>query len=81
MLPFDEISARIGGCSFIALRYGVQMAALGCFLLLILPLAGLLLGGWLAGTDGMIWGAGAGFAVALAITGMMTYALVKARRS
>lgn len=56
------------------------MAALGCFLLLILPLAGLMLGGWLAGPEGMIWGAAIGFAVALIVTGIMGYALVRARR-
>ena len=56
------------------------MAALGCLLFLILPILGLVLGGWLAGPDGMIWGAGAGFALALSITGMMGYGLVKARR-
>ncbi len=58
----------------------LQMAALGCFLLLILPLLGLLLGGLLAGPDGMIWGAGAGLAVALSIIGVTGYGLVKARR-
>lgn len=56
------------------------MAALGCFLLLILPLLGLVVGGWLAGREGMIWGAGIGFGVALAISGVSGHALVKARR-
>ncbi len=56
------------------------MAALGCFLFLILPMLGLLVGGWLAGREGMVWGAGIGFAVALGITGAMGHALVKARR-
>lgn len=47
---------------------------------MILPLLGLVIGGWLAGPDGMIWGAVAGFAVALAIIGVSGYGLVKARR-
>jgi len=56
------------------------MAALGCILLLVLPLAGLTIGGWLAGPTGMIWGAGIGFAIALAICGVAGGALVKAGR-
>lgn len=54
------------------------MAALGCFLLLILPLLGVVVGGWIGGRDGMIWGAATGLAVALGVTGAMGYALVKA---
>lgn len=56
------------------------MAALGCFLLLVLPLAGLVIGGWLGGPPGMAWGAGIGFALALAISGVAGGALVKAGR-
>ncbi|WP_199698810.1 hypothetical protein [Aurantiacibacter zhengii] len=56
------------------------MAALGCFLLLIFPILGLVIGGWLAGREGMIWGAGIGLVVALGVSGVMGYALVKARR-
>ena len=56
------------------------MAALGCFALLVLPLGGMMLGGWLAGTEGMAWGAGIGLALALAITGLTGGALVKAGR-
>ncbi|WP_338241851.1 hypothetical protein [Aurantiacibacter hainanensis] len=56
------------------------MAAVGCFALLVLPLAGMMLGGWLAGPEGMIVGAGIGLAVALAITGIAGGALVKAGR-
>ncbi|WP_162925253.1 hypothetical protein [Aurantiacibacter odishensis] len=54
------------------------MAALGCILLLVLPIAGLTIGGWLAGSAGMIWGAGIGFTIALAICGVAGGALVKA---
>ncbi|WP_202131651.1 hypothetical protein [Aurantiacibacter rhizosphaerae] len=49
-------------------------------LFLILPILGLVLGGWLAGPDGMIWGAGGGFAIALGITGVMFHALKRARQ-
>jgi uncharacterized protein HemY len=56
------------------------MAALGCFLLLVLPIVGLILGGWLAGQQGMIVGAGTGLAIAVAVTSVMGFALVKARR-
>ena len=63
-----------------SLRYDTRMAAFGCILLMILPLLGLVIGGWLAGPDGMIWGAVVGFAVALAIIGVSGYGLVKARR-
>ena len=56
------------------------MPALGCFLLLILPLAGLVIGGMVAGREGLLWGAGIGFALALACTGVMGRALVQARR-
>ncbi len=49
-------------------------------MLLVLPLAGLVLGGWLAGPQGMAWGAGIGLAVALGASGIMGYGLVKAGR-
>ena len=58
----------------------LAMVALGCFLLLVLPLAGLVIGGWLAGPEGMIWGAGTGLAIALGVSGVMGYSLVKAGR-
>jgi len=56
------------------------MAALGCFLLLVLPLAGLVIGGMVAGREGMLWGAGAGLAIALAMCAIAGGALVKAGR-
>lgn len=56
------------------------MAALGCILLLVLPLVGLTIGGLLAGPTGMAWGAGVGLAAALAISGVAGGALVKASR-
>jgi hypothetical protein len=54
------------------------MAALGCFLLLVLPLAPLVLGGWLAGPQAMVWGAGVDLAIAIGVTGAMGQGLVKA---
>ena len=57
------------------------MGAFGCIALLVLPLIGLLLGGWLSGTNGMIAGGGIGLAIALALTAAMTAGLIKARRN
>lgn len=56
------------------------MAALGCILLLVLPLLGLTLGGMLAGPQGMAWGAGIGLVVALVVVGVASGGLVKASR-
>ena len=44
------------------------------------PPAGLVIGGMVAGREGLLWGAGIGFALALAFTGVMGRALVQARR-
>lgn len=57
------------------------MPVLGCLLLVILPLVGLLLGSWLAGSTGMYIGAGIGFAVALSIFVVSGLALAKASRN
>jgi len=54
--------------------------AIGCLALIVLPLAGLALGGFLAGPLGAKWGAGTGFAIALGLCGVTTYALVAAAR-
>jgi len=56
------------------------MAVIGCLLLIILPLLGLIIGGLLAGAEGVKWGAAAGFALALVFCGAGTYALFKATR-
>lgn len=56
------------------------MAAIGCLLLIILPLVGLTGGGWLAGPDGAKWGAAAGFVIAAALCGVAGYVLAKASR-
>lgn len=56
------------------------MVAVGCLLLVILPLIGLVGGGWAAGREGAAWGAGAGFALALLACGVALRALVKATR-
>lgn len=57
------------------------MLALGCLLLIILPLVGLTAGGLIAGPVGARWGAALGFAVAIVLCGVASYALVKAGRS
>lgn len=56
------------------------MAIAGCFLLLVLPILGLLIGIVTAGAQGAIWGAVTGLVIALAASGVMAYALVKASR-
>lgn len=56
------------------------MFTIGCLALIVLPLAGLALGGFVAGPEGAKWGAIGGFAIALALTGVTTYALVSAAR-
>lgn len=56
------------------------MIALGCLALVILPLVGLVAGALIAGPAGGRWGAAAGLVAALAISGVMAYALVKVGR-
>lgn len=54
------------------------MVAIGCLALLIFPILGLIAGGLYAGCSGAEWGAAIGFALALAISGAMSWALIKA---
>jgi hypothetical protein len=56
------------------------MIAIGCLLLVILPIIGLAVGGVIAGREGAEWGALAGLAVALTVCGSTAYALVKVGR-
>jgi hypothetical protein len=56
------------------------MVAFGCLLLLILPLIGLAIGGYIGGLDVALWTALAGFVVAGAACGLTAAALVKAGR-
>lgn len=56
------------------------MVALGCLLLVILPLTGLVVGGYLIGPEAATWSAAVGFVLAAAICGIGAYALVKASR-
>lgn len=56
------------------------MIALGCLLLLILPILGIVVGGLLGGADGALWAAIAGLVVAVGFCGLMAFALVKAGR-
>jgi hypothetical protein len=51
------------------------VVAIGCLALLVLPLAGLSCGGWIAGSTGAIWGAVIGFGMALSLCGFSAYAL------
>lgn len=56
------------------------MIAFGCLLLLVLPLMGLAVGGYIGGVDVALWTALAGFGVAVAVCGITAAALVKAGR-
>ena len=56
------------------------MIAIGCLLLVILPIAGLVLGGLFAGPVGARWGAVIGFCIALIVCLFTGYALVRLRR-
>jgi len=56
------------------------MAALGCFLLLLCPMAGAVVGAWLAGTQGMTIGAIIGLLVAIVACVVPGVALHKARQ-
>ena len=56
------------------------MFAVGCLCLVVFPLAGLVIGLWLAGTQGAIAGAVAGLVIAVAICAVPAYALIKASR-
>jgi hypothetical protein len=56
------------------------MIAVGCLALVVLPLLGMVLGALLAGPDGATWGAIAGLVIAIGISGVMGYALVRIGR-
>ncbi|WP_185928841.1 MULTISPECIES: hypothetical protein [Sphingomonadaceae] len=56
------------------------MVAIGCLALVVLPLIGLALGGFLGGPTGARWGAGSGFVLALGLCAISSYALLKAAR-
>jgi hypothetical protein len=56
------------------------MIAFGCLLLVVLPLMGLAIGGYVGGLQAALWAALAAFVVAGAICGLSAAALVKARR-
>jgi hypothetical protein len=56
------------------------MLAAGCLLLVILPLAGLVLGLFVGGKAIAVWSALGGFAIAIALCCTSVYALMKARR-
>jgi hypothetical protein len=54
------------------------MIAFGCLLLIVLPLIGLAVGGYVAGGEGAAWAAVIGLVVAIAICATAAAALVKA---
>lgn len=56
------------------------MIAIGCLALVVLPLIGLAVGGYIGGLDAAIWFAVAGLAVAVLICGIGAIALTKAAR-
>jgi|FLYM01.1.fsa_nt_gi hypothetical protein len=56
------------------------MLAIGCLLLIILPIMGLALGGVIAGPVGARWGAGIGLATAIGLAGISVVALARLKR-
>lgn len=56
------------------------MPVIGCLLLIVLPLLGLVIGGLIGGAEGAKWGAGGAFVIALALFGGGTYAFIKGTR-
>jgi hypothetical protein len=56
------------------------MIAIGCLSLIILPLIGLAVGGYVGGLDAAIWSAFGGLMVAALVGGVGAMALLKARR-
>ena len=56
------------------------MVAVGCLLLVVLPLLGLTLGGFLGGPHVALWCAALGFGVAVVVCAVAGYALVRAGR-
>lgn len=59
----------------------IVMVVIGCLLLVILPLIGLVIGGYLGGLAVGLWTALGGFVVAFAVCSLSVLALVKARPS
>lgn len=55
------------------------MIAIGCLLLVILPIVGLVLGGLLAGPVAARWGAAIGLGIALLVCGVTGYAFARMR--
>jgi hypothetical protein len=56
------------------------MIAIGCLSLIILPLIGLAVGGYIGGIDAAIWSALGGLMVAALLCGVTAMALMKASR-
>ncbi|MGE7206392.1 hypothetical protein ACQKJZ_12005 [Sphingomonas sp. NPDC019816] len=60
---------------------GVGMIMFGCLLLVVLPLIGLVVGGYLGGLTAGLWTALGGLALAVLACSISVIALVKARHS
>ncbi|WP_200913325.1 hypothetical protein [Sphingomonas sp. Leaf10] len=56
------------------------MIAIGCLLLVILPIVGLALGGLIAGPAAARWGAAIGFGIALLVCGITGRAFARMRQ-
>jgi hypothetical protein len=56
------------------------MIAIGCLLLLVLPLVGLVAGALVAGPPGARWGAALGLTIAAIATGFSAYAMARIAR-
>ena len=57
------------------------MVVIGCLLLFVLPLIGLVIGGWLGGLTVGLWAASGGLVIAVAACSLSIVALMKARPS
>lgn len=63
-----------------ALTYAIAMIAIECLSLIIFPVIGLAVGGYIGGLDAAIWSASGGLMVAALVCGVGAIALLKARR-
>lgn len=51
----------------------------GCLVALLLPLLGAVLGHWLDGSEGGLFGLAAGFVLGCAVSGLLAWAVVRLR--
>jgi len=64
----------------IFLLFRIAMLAVGCLAPVLLLIGGALIGAWLGGTAGSIWGSGIGLVLGLGLAAVMVGGLLGARR-